>query len=138
MIKTQSNQLFIQPFPKLFGMADLIQGETVAQVINTKKLEEENKKLKEDIMVLQDTINKIDDRLRSLFGVDNFGYKDDLSIYNKFCGDKKCCEAVIQRLKNITEFCDKAMLEYLIPDEPINRYDEWKQKIYYVLQQLPQ
>ena len=94
----------------------------MAQVINMKKLEEENEKLKEDIMVLQDTINRIDDRLRSLFGIDNFGYKD-LSMYEKFCGDKKYCDDIIEHLKNITDLCDNTIL--ILNKLFNNRHDEW-------------
>ena len=68
------------------------------------KNEEESIPLKEDLEALQDTINRIDDRIRFLCRVDSFGQGiEDKQFYEYFIHEKSEFENFLRKLKSLND-----------------------------------
>ena len=80
------------------------------------KIREENNGIQTDLGLIQDIINRIDDRMRFICRVDTFGSNEQ--FYGYFRNIKSEYEVLLRKLGNITECCDEELNQYLTPDEP--------------------
>ena len=81
------------------------------------KIREENNGIKTDLGLIQDIINRIDDRMSFICRVDTFDNEHN-KMYEQFGSIKSEYEILLRKLGDITDYCDEELNQYLTPDEP--------------------